>query len=141
MTKTDIPNFAIVGPQRTGLLDPWLTMGWRWYSPMGLLGEAVQLSEQRDIEGLVLARFLRYGRTWHRRTVVSPEHHLWMTVFRLRGKVEKLERNLKGQKAEMGASYIDVRYFGSWFHVLLLRLFFGYTRPTPEPRYWDDDDD
>jgi len=139
MTKTDIPNFEIVGPRRVGLINQWLTIGWRWDSPMGLLGEAVQLSEQEEVEGFVLARFLRYGRTWHRRTVVAPEHHLWMTVFRLRGKVERLGRDLEWQKAEMEASYIDTRRFGSWFHTLVLRIVFGYSRPAPE--LWAADDD
>lgn len=142
MDQTNIPGFEVIGPKRIGMLDQSVVVGWKWNSPIGLLGHVFQLRGAGDDTGAdMTARCLRYGRKWHRRMVLSPEHHLWMTVWRLKGQIQGLRWAADQQKADRDTWFIDTRQFASWFHVLVLRLMFAYVRPPSEADGPELDDD
>ena len=137
--KTDIPGFEIIPPKHSGLLDQFLMMGWKWHSPFGLFGQVTQLYGHTERETFLADKFLRFGKTWDRRTRISPVHHLWINTWRQRGVIEKLKQNARDKDATIETFYIDTRKHRSWLQSLALRLLFGYVRPEPAP--WLDDDD
>lgn len=138
--KTDIPGFEIIPRKVSGLLSQFISMGWKWYSPFGLYGQAYQVSAARpEIEEFLVKKFMRFGKSWDRRTRSSPNHHLWITAWRQRGKIRGLERDAANRQAEILAYYVDTRKHRSWFQRALLRFLFGFRGPAADPGPdWED---
>ena len=85
----EITGFEIIGPRYIGILDQWVTMGWKWRNEIGLYGEAVQIEKPENQEK-VLAEFVRFGSKWHRR-FTAKVRHLWFYVWRQKGEIATLE--------------------------------------------------
>ena len=98
-SNTGIPNFQIIGPKRDGLIDQFLTMGWKWQALGTIYGMAYQIMGRtcEEMNGRI-DEFRQFGRKWHRRAVAGKSRHLWSTVWRLKGQVSSKEREIQGMR-------------------------------------------
>jgi len=129
-----IPGFKVIGPVQTGILDQYYTVGWKWESPVGLLGQATMISallaDQIRIEpSYVVDHALRKQMPWvvkWNRRWTSDACHLWIAAWRLQNKVKSLEQTLEKVRIERSAYFIDTRNC-SRFQRWILKTFFGHT--------------
>ena len=146
--ETGVPGFH-VGIQTQGILDQFTSVVWKWKSPIGLVGGAIPVKDYMDPYDLV-RRTKNFGKTWHRRMVTSPNHHLWSTVWRLDSQIKAAEYSLEqAHDAHRRACNLlrdTLKFHGRHsitFHekprglkALILKLFFGYTYPTDEWKFY-----
>ena len=122
-------ELQIIGPKRTGLLDQFETMGWKFYSNrFGPYGEAFH--GQRHITDNLRKKVIRAG-TKFRRKLEGKNGWLWWTVFRKMGEIHRLERDI-------AENHLRIPPPTLWRRIGLY-LFFGYVYPKSEP--WDDEYD
>ena len=106
-------DLQIVGPKRTGLLDQFEMMAWKFLSKrFGMYGEAFQM--QDDIARKVKAA----GRKHHRR-LEGKNGWLWYTIFNKMGRIHHLE-------TDMALNHVRVPISPKWYHKWILKWLFGY---------------
>ena len=134
-SNTGIPNFQIVGPKKDGLLDQFVTVGWKWKALGTLYGMAYQLmGDTCDEMNKYIDEFRQFGRKWHRRAVVSKNHHLWAKIWRLGGEISKRDNEIQG----MRDNWKPIPYRLGWFRRLCWRVVFGSA--YEKPFRWEDYD-
>ncbi len=128
--NTGIPNFSIVGPKKDGIVDQFLTIGWKWYALGDLYCEALQLFGRtcEEMNGYIDG-FRQFGQKWNRRAIESKAHHLWSTVWRLKGEIGALEREIQG----MRDYWKPIPKNLGFFRRIMWRIIFGETYERP----WD----
>lgn len=115
-------DLQIIGPKRAGILDQFLTLGWKFYSKrFGPYGNAFQYYDgNTGIERIVLAD----GRKHHRR-LEGKNGWLWRYVFRKIAEIRRIER-------ERELHYMRVPDEPRWYQRAILKWMFGYKYPWRE---------
>ena len=96
----EIPGFEIIGPRYMGMLDQWVTMGWKRRNELGFFGDAVQLqhSSKHPLSDAEVEwrtkQFMNYGAKGHRR-FTAKVRHLWFYVWRQKGEIATFEMRIK----------------------------------------------
>lgn len=94
MAENKTGKLEIVGPWQQGLLDQFVTIGWKWRTEIGNFGEAIQMSDMSEEHVQAAKRRMeRFGHKWYRK-FTSKNRHLWFTIWRQKGQIERLERNI-----------------------------------------------
>ena len=106
-------DLQIVGPKRTGLLDQFEMMAWKFLSKrFGMYGEAFQMQDG-------IARKVKAAGRKHHRRLEGKNGWLWYTIFSQKGRLHHLE-------TDMALNHVRVPISPKWYHKLILKWFFGY---------------
>jgi len=122
-------ELQIIGPKRAGILDQFLTFGWKFYStrfgPRGCAFQADRplrvTSPHSTMEKAVHAD----GSKFHRR-LEGKNGWLWNTIFKKISEIHNLKRDI-------AENHLRIPPATLWRRIGLY-LFFGYIYPKPKPR-------
>lgn len=122
-------ELQIIGPKRDGILDQFLTLGWKFHSTrFGPYGNAYQFSDDSDLENRRW-KVVADGRKIRRR-LEGKNGWLWRHLFRKMAEIRNLIQ-------DRDSNYLRIPSPTLWRRIGLY-LFFRYK--YPERRPWDEYD-